>query len=47
MGRKTKYITDEQKLQARKDRQMKYYWKNQKKRQEYSLKWYYENKEKH
>jgi hypothetical protein len=29
MGRKQKYKTEEEKLQARKDRQMRYYFRNQ------------------
>jgi hypothetical protein len=28
MGRKQKYITEEEKSKALKDRQMRYYWKN-------------------
>lgn len=31
MGRKQKYITEEEKSKALKDRQMRYYWKNQEK----------------
>jgi hypothetical protein len=31
MGRKQKYITEEEKDKALKERQMRYYWKNQEK----------------
>lgn len=46
MGRKQKYITDEEKLNARRERQMRYYFKNQKLKQKEALNRYYENKEK-
>lgn len=45
MGRKQKYITDEEKLNARRERQMRYYFKNQKIKKEQSLKRYYQKKE--
>jgi len=44
MGRKTKYKTDEEKIQARKNRQMKYYWKNQNRLKINALKRYYDRK---
>lgn len=31
MGRKKKYLTEEEKIEARKERQMRYYWRNQEK----------------
>jgi len=45
MGRKQKYKTDEEKLQARRERQMRYYFKNQKLKQKQALDRYYKNKE--
>lgn len=45
MGRKQKYITDEEKLNARRERQMRYYFKNQKVKKEQSLQRYYQKKE--
>jgi hypothetical protein len=44
MGRKKKYLTDEEAILARRKRQMDYYWRNQKKIQKKSLKRYHENK---
>jgi hypothetical protein len=44
MGRKRKYLTDGERLKARRERQMRYYWKNVKKQRKKSLKRYYENK---
>lgn len=44
MGRKKKYLTDTEKLIARRKRQMCYYWKNVKKQRNKALKRYYENK---
>ena len=44
MGRKRKYITEEEKQQANKDKYMRYYWKNCKKVKRKNLKRYYENK---
>jgi len=45
MGRKQKYITDEEKLNARRERQMRYYFKNQKVKKEQALERYYIKKE--
>ena len=45
MGRKKKYKTAEEKLIARRERQMRYYFKNQKIKQSQSLRRYYNNKE--
>lgn len=42
MGRKIKYKTDEEKIQARRERQMRYYWKNADKLKKQALKRYYE-----
>jgi hypothetical protein len=44
MGRKIKYKTEEEKIQARKDRQMKYYWKNQDRLKTNALKRYHDRK---
>ena len=44
MGRKIKYITEEEKLTARKERQMRYYWKNVKQKRKEALERYYEKK---
>ena len=44
MGRKQKYKTEEEKLNARRERQMRYYFKNQKIKQSQSLQRYYNNK---
>ena len=46
MGRKTKYHTKEEKLEARKKRQMKYYWKNQDKIKKKNLQRYHNGKNK-
>ena len=46
MGRKQKYITEEEKLNARRERQMRYYLRNQKIKQEQALRRYYNKKEK-
>ena len=45
MGRKKKYITTDEKLNARRDRQMKYYWKNAEKLKTEALERYYKKKE--
>ena len=44
MGRKLKYKTEEEKLQANRDKYMKYYWKNVEKRRKDALERYYVNK---
>jgi len=44
MGRKQKYITNDEKLIARRERQMRYYWKNQEEIKEKNLKRYYVKK---
>ena len=44
MGRKRKYNTEEEIIQARKERQMRYYWKNVKKKRKEALDRYYEKK---
>lgn len=44
MGRKKKYITEEEKNQARKERQMRHYWRNVKKLRKKALKRYYNTK---
>jgi hypothetical protein len=44
MGRKRKYTTDEEKLVARRERQMRYYWKNQDEIKKKNLERYYGNK---
>jgi hypothetical protein len=44
MGRKLKYKTEEDKLSARKERQMRYYWKNQEKIKKKNLERYHEKK---
>lgn len=46
MGRKLKYKTPEEKLIARRERQMRYYWKNVDKKRKESLKRYYDRKQK-
>jgi hypothetical protein len=46
MGRKQKYITEEEKLTAKRERQMRYYWKNAKKMRKEALERYYERKQK-
>jgi hypothetical protein len=45
MGRKCKYITLSEKIEARKVHQMKYYWKNQEKIKQKNLKRYHETKD--
>lgn len=46
MGRKIKYKTEEEKLTARKERQMRYYWKNvEQKRKEASKRYYHGKKQ--
>ena len=45
MGRNQKYKTEEEKLNARRERQMRYYFKNQQVKKEQSLERYYKNKE--
>ena len=44
MGRKLKYKTQEEKINARKERQMKYYWQNAEKLKKEALKRYYKRK---
>jgi hypothetical protein len=44
MGRKRKYNTEEEKLQANRDKYMRYYWRNVDKIRKQKLKEYYENK---
>ena len=44
MGRKKKYITEEEKLQANRDKFMRYYWKNVDKIRKQNLKKYYDKK---
>lgn len=41
MGRKKIYITKEEQLLSRRQRQMKYYWKNSEKLKQSALKRYY------
>lgn len=45
MGRKLKYITHEQKLNANREKYMRYYWKNQELVKKKNLKRYYAKKE--
>ena len=42
MGRKRKYITKEEQLIARHDRQMRYYWRNREEIKKKNMKRYYE-----
>jgi len=44
MGRTLKYKTPEEKINARKERQMKYYWKNVEKLKKEALERYYKRK---
>jgi hypothetical protein len=44
MGRKLKYKTKEEKLQANRDKYMRFYWRNVEKIKKEKLKIYYENK---
>lgn len=44
MGRKQKYKTEDERIQANRDYFMKYYWKNQEKIKEKNLKRYHDNK---
>jgi len=44
MGRKRKYFTKEEKIQANKDKYMRYYWRNQEEIKRKNLKRYYEQK---
>jgi len=44
MGRKRKYFTDDEKIQANRDKFMRYYWKNTKKIRKKNLARYYERK---
>ena len=46
MGRKQKYKTEEECLHAKRERQMRYYWKNVKKKRKEALDRYYERKSK-
>jgi hypothetical protein len=43
MGRRKKYMTEEQQIEARKKRQMDYYWKNQDKINKKNLERYHRN----
>ena len=45
MGRHIKYKTEEEKLTARKERQMRYYWKNVKQKRKKALERYYGKKQ--
>ena len=45
MGRNQKYKTEDEKLNARRERQMRYYFKNQKVKKEQALERYYIKKE--
>lgn len=45
MGRKKKYITKQQLEEANKEKYMRYYWKNLKRRRKDALKRYYKKKE--
>jgi hypothetical protein len=45
MGRKRKYNTEEEKLQANHDKYMRYYWRNQEKIKKKNLKRYYGKKQ--
>ena len=44
MGRNQKYKTEDEKLNARRERQMRYYIKNQQVKKEQSLERYYKKK---
>jgi cytochrome c553 len=44
MGRKRKYFTKEEQTNARRERQMRYYWKNLNEQRIKALERYYENK---
>jgi len=44
MGRKLIYKTKDEQLIARRERQMRYYWKNADQKRKEALKKYYENK---
>lgn len=46
MGRKRKYNTKEEQCQARKERQMKHYWKHAEKLKKEALDRYYSRKDK-
>ena len=46
MGRKLKYKTKEEKLQANRDKYMRFYWLNVDKIRKEKLERYYENKQK-
>ncbi len=45
MGRKLKYKTEQEKLDARRKRQMAYYWRNQEEIKQKNLKRYHQNNE--
>jgi len=45
MGRIKRYITEEEQIRARKERQMKYYWKNHEEKKKKNLERYYRVKE--
>lgn len=44
MGRKRKYNTDKERLMAKRERQMRYYWKNVDKKRKEALDRYYDRK---
>lgn len=46
MGRKIKYKTKEEQLIAKRERQMRYYWKNVDRKRKESLNRYYEKQQK-
>jgi hypothetical protein len=45
MGRKIKYKTEEEKKQANRNKYMRYYWRNVKKRRKDALRRYYVKKD--
>ena len=45
MGRERKYKTEEERLKARRDRQMRYYWRNDSKIKKNNLERYHADKE--
>lgn len=45
MGRFKKYTTEEEKCQARRERQMKHYWKHHERLKKENLDRYYQNKD--
>lgn len=44
MGRNIKYKTEEEKLMARRERQMRYYWKNKEFKRKKALERYYDKR---